>query len=503
MNSLRSNIRNNTNKAYTENGDLALRSTFNKNLDFFALASSLRKGPYKNYQILRDLLDAASTEDKNLLMKNIFFLRDVRGGNKERDLGRYALTYISNYYPNLFIKVIPFIPEIGRYDDLTYILYVTKQEIVKKAIAEFIGSQLFKDFSNPNPSLMAKWLPTTDAGKRTKSHAKALANELQTNFAWNPYQYHRIVKKIRKKLNLLETKITEENFSQIDYSKVAGQAMLKNKELFRRKDGDHFSEYETQLSQGNIKAKTDTMTPVQILENLLVKCYHGLTYFKLNDELAPQEIAFINNIWRDLDRNLTNKNIIVVRDGSGSMMGEPLNVASALAIYASECLTGVFKDSFITFSAYPELIEFPEKATSLSEKIKFLAPFNDCSNTNIEKVYNLILNSSIGIPEEDQIDTIVIVSDMQFDSVERGSNESTYENAKRKFNEMGVKFPHVVFWNVNARHVDFPASNNDNVSLVSGYSSELFKEIIKNEVKTPTERMLSTLSRYDYLDDIL
>lgn len=503
MNLLRNNIRNNANKTYTENGDLALRSTFNKNLDFFALASSLRKGSYKNYQILRNLLDAASSEDKIMLMKNIFFLRDARGGNKERDLGRYALTYMSNYYPDLFIKVIPSIPEIGRYDDLTYILYVTKQKMVKRAIAEFIGKQLSQDFSSPNPSLMAKWLPTTDAGKRSKSHAKALINELQTNFAWNPYQYHRVVKKIRKKLNLLETKITEENFSQIDYSKVAGQAMLKNKDLFRKKDGNHFSQYEAQLSQGNVAAKTNTMTPVQILENLLVKYYNGSTSFRLNNELAPQEVTFINNIWRDLDRNLTDKNIIVVRDGSYSMVGEPLNVASALAIYASECLTGAFKDSFITFSAYPELVEFPKTTISLSEKIKFLASFDDCSNTNIEKVYNLILKSSIGIPEEDQIDTIVIVSDMQFDCVENGSNESTYENAKRKFNEMGVKFPHVVFWNVNARHVGFSASNNDNVSLVSGYSSELFKEIIKNEVKTPTERMLSTLSRYDYLDDIL
>lgn len=125
------------------------------------------------------------------------------------------------------------------------------------------------------------------------------------------------------------------------------------------------------------------------------------------------------------------------------------------------------------------------------------------SNTNIEKVYSLIFKSSIGIPEKDQIDTIVIVSDMEFDEASYGTDESTYEQAKRQFKEHNVKFPHIVFWNVDARSVHYPATNNDDISLVSGYSSEIFKEIIKNEVKTPSERMLQTLSRYDFLNNIL
>lgn len=499
MNILRDNIRNNANITATENGDVALRSTFNKNLDFFALASSLRQGEYKDYSTLKDLLDMASTENKVLALKNIFFLRDIRDGNKERDLGRYALTYMSNYYPDDFIKIIAFIPEIGRFDDLTYVLYTTHQPKIKKEIARFIDYKLKEDLKSDKPSLLAKWLPTVDAGKKTKSHAKALIKELQENFNWNPYEYHRTVKKLRKKLRLLETKITEENFKEIDYSKVAGQAMLKNKDLFKRKDNERFGEYQNALNSGYVKAKTKTMTPVQLIEEITVPGWN----FRLDNQLEKEDLDFINNTWRDLDRNLTDKNIIVVRDGSGSMEGTPLNTASALAIYASECLTGAFKDSFITFSASPELVEFPENAKTLSDKVRFLEPFDDCSNTNIQRVYELLLKSSIGVPEKDQIDTVVIVSDMQFDSISYGATESTYERAKSGFAKAGIKFPHVVFWNVDARHVQFPASNNDDISLVSGYSSEVFKEIIRNDVKSPTERMLSTLSRYDYLDDIL
>ena len=127
----------------------------------------------------------------------------------------------------------------------------------------------------------------------------------------------------------------------------------------------------------------------------------------------------------------------------------------------------------------------------------------DWSTTDIEKVYNTILKASIGIPEEEQIDTIVIVSDMQFNYVESSEKESTYENAKRKFEQNNVKFPHIVFWNVDCKTISAPVSNNDNVSLVSGFSTELFEEIIKNDVKSPEERMLNVLSRYDYLNKIL
>lgn len=497
---LRQNIQANANKTYTENGDKAYLTTLNANLDFFALASSLRNNGYTRLKELKELLDKATVEDLNLAIKNIFFLRDVRNGNKERDLGRFALTYLSNNRPKTFNKIIEFIPVIGRFDDLTYVLSVTKQESVKKEIAHFILLQLESDNKSKNPSLLAKWLPTTDAGKKTRSQAKVLTCVLQKYFNMHPFAYHRMVKNIRKKLDLLETKITKEKFDQIDYSKVAGQAMLKNKSVFAKKDQERFNTYQKSLNKGEIKAKTDTITPVQLVEQLVNKSYYG---FNLNPMLTEKEKQFINNQWRDLDRNLTDKNIIVVRDGSGSMSGTPINAASALAIYASECLTGTFKNSFVTFSSRTELVEFPDSVKTLSDKLNFLSAYNDASTTDIEKVYSLILKSSIGIPEKDQIDTVVIVSDMEFDYIYHNTDESTYEYAKRQFKNHNVKFPHIVFWNVDARHTHYPATNNDNVSLVSGYSSEIFKEIIKNEVKTPSERMLQTLSRYDYLDDII
>lgn len=501
---LRDIIRENTNKTLTDNLDAAYKTTFDANLDFFASASSLRQYGFKNYKYLDELLTMAAMEDINLAIKNVFFLRDVRNGNKERDLGRYALTFIANNYPEEFSKILRFIPKIGRFDDLTYILSTTKNYEVKKQIAFSIWKQLEIDNKSDTPSLLAKWLPTTDAGKKTKSRAYDLTKVLKEEFDVNPFAYHRMVKNIRKKLDLVETKITKENFKAIDYEKVPGQAMLKNYNLFLRKDETHFEEYLDSLNKGEIKAKTTTMTPVELVK----RAYSEMNFEFWNDKPSSyyktsEALNFINNQWRNLKRIESDKNMIVVRDGSGSMIGQPMDVATSLAIYASECLTGKFKNSFITFSRFPELIEIPDKLTTLSEKLVYVNQYDDMFNTNIKKVYQLILESSIGLPESEQLDTVVIVSDMEFDNISYDSDESTYKYFENQFKKNNVKFPHVVFWNVDVKNLHFPATKNDNVSLVSGYSTEILKEIINNEVKSPIERMLTTLNRYDYLDKYL
>lgn len=284
---LKENIKNELNQTYTQNYDLAYKSTLNYNLDFFALASSLRNGEYKDYPKLKELLDRAYTENKILAIKNIFFLRDVRNGNKERDLGRFALTYVANNDPKVFKKIIPYIAEIGRWDDLVQILCATQQEKAKRDIAKVLYKQLQKDVKSKTPSLLAKWLPTVDAGKKANTQAKIIVKQMNID----KYVYHRMVKDIRKKLNLLETKIVEENFEKIDYSKVASQAMLKNKSLFLNKDSDHFKEYLKDLKNNKITAKTQTITPPQLVKQALRQPIEQ--NFRLNESLTKEEKDFI------------------------------------------------------------------------------------------------------------------------------------------------------------------------------------------------------------------
>ena len=131
--------------------------------------------------------------------------------------------------------------------------------------------------------------------------------------------------------------------------------------------------------------------------------------------------------------------------------------------------------------------------------------YNDYTNTDIEKVYNLILKvyNSPKFSKEDALDRIVIISDMEFDCAV-DSNDSTFEVFKKKFEDLGYKLPEVVFWNVRARSTHVPVKmNEENVKLVSGASSSIIDMVTKNEAYNPYDMMIKCLEKYSCFDSIV
>lgn len=96
----------------------------------------------------------------------------------------------------------------------------------------------------------------------------------------------------------------------------------------------------------------------------------------------------------------------------------------------------------------------------------------------------------------------MIISDMEFDQGTQGV--PNYEEFERKFKALGYEMPEVVFWNVNARRVHFAAkADQPNIRLVSGASASVIDAILENRSLSAEEHMLETLSKYDYLDELL
>ena len=65
------------NQTFTENSAPALKSTMNKVLDLFATGGALRG---KSEQDIVTLFIKAYSEDSLLALKNLFYIRDCRGG---------------------------------------------------------------------------------------------------------------------------------------------------------------------------------------------------------------------------------------------------------------------------------------------------------------------------------------------------------------------------------------------------------------------------------------
>lgn len=126
-----------TNKGTTENGCVTNISSLNPCLDFFALGAAKRARPEEAVSLFKK----AYATDKTTALRTLFYIRDVRGGQGERDIFRACLKDLSENDPEVAKKVLKFVPEYGRFDDL----FVCKDTPVEQDMVDLIKEQLRQD----------------------------------------------------------------------------------------------------------------------------------------------------------------------------------------------------------------------------------------------------------------------------------------------------------------------------------------------------------------------
>ena len=194
-----------------------------------------------------------------------------------------------------------------------------------------------------------------------------------------------------------------------------------------------------------------------------------------------------------------------------------MDVGDSITIYATENNIGEYKNKFITFSSKPQVVDFTG-CNTLADKLAYLNKYDDCSNTNIEAVFDMVLNTAIKhkYTQEELPKQILIVSDIEFDFVANDVynyyGESTPEVDKALFEELaeryeknGYKLPKLVFWNVNSRTNAIPLQQNElGVILVSGFSKNIFDMVLSTELD-PYKALIKELDsgRYDIVKEVL
>jgi putative uncharacterized protein 47 len=186
-------------------------------------------------------------------------------------------------------------------------------------------------------------------------------------------------------------------------------------------------------------------------------------------------------------------NAICVVDTSASMFGVPMNVATALGIYIAERNPSeTYRNKCLEFSHIVKFIDF-SKAKTLNEKMCCYT--YQCADTNIEKVFNCILELAIAnnLKQEDIPTHLIILSDMQFNSATGNYTNSDrkfktlMEKIRDKYNQQGYKIPQIIYWNLNVRRLNFPEIAKDGVCYVSGYSPAIMKAVLNTEMLTPLQ----------------
>lgn len=471
------------NKTETLNGATTYISSGKYCLDLFASIGASRNLDEK--EIVKRF-HRAFCEDKNLAMKILFYARDIRGGLGERKVFRTIIRNLPRTSRSALVKNIQYIPEYGRYDDLLEIMDTS----CKKEVVTFIKEQLQKDIANietDEVSLLAKWLPSINA---TNIQTVKLGKRLAQCLNMSEKEYRQTLSKLRAKIKIIENDLREKDYS-FDYSKQPSKAMFKYKKAFIRNDKERYEEFLNKVQSGAVKMNTGTLYPYDIVRSII----HG-------GELSDEEKKSLDVTWKALPNYTKDENALVVVDGSGSMYWggnpQPAEVAQSLAVYFAERNTGLFKNHFITFSENPRLVEI--KGDDIYNKIRFCIGFNECANTNIQKVFKLILKTATKnkLSQKDMPETIYIISDMEFDSCTVDADLTNFEYIKKKFYEKGYKLPRLVFWNVNSWQQQVPVKENEQgVVLVSGCTPKIFEMVMDGET-SPYKFMLDTINTERY-----
>lgn len=489
-NALLSGMKREFNWTRTENGALTYKSTMDAVLDLYYHAGGMRG---KN---IIDLFSKAYREDALLAVKTAFYVRNIRqGGQGERELFKQMLRWLIKNRSAVFNAIAPIVPIYGRWDDLL-------EFVDSKVVVDMVREQILEDIeSTDSTSLLAKWMPSANASSRS---TKKLARRWIKALSIDEPTYRKVLASLRKRINIVETAMSSGDWSSIDYSRVPSRASLIYRKAFGKRDGDRYGAYLAAVEKGEAKINANTLYPYDLVTKYTQMNAYRSMYGSDTD-------ATVEALWKALPNYADNdENMLVVSDVSSSMyQGKPqaIDISVSLAIYAAERNHGPFAHNFITFSAQPRLITLSTGA-SLFDKVKEVFAAGVGYDTNLQAVFSMLLRvaKENNVAQADMPAKIVVISDMEFNSPDRFGKISNYDAIKRQYSNAGYAMPVVVFWNVNSRAPQAPATaTQEGVLLVSGASASNFMHIAGAKATTPLELMLEVINsdRYAAVEEAL
>lgn len=512
----------------TENGAVAYNTTYSNILDLFITSVGNHKHtrrivkakmPMRNVMGIEEetetdeeysqpknfsnqvaKLSLAWNENPELLLKLIAQTRDPRNGKGERDLGLEFFRWLKDNKNSTYRKNIArFVKEYGRWNDLN-VMSQDELGYIDPFEMNVFAEQLREDLLIEKPSLAAKWAPREHGA--SADLAIVLADIM---FPDDPYAMKRyrkeVIAPLMQKLNVVEVKMCANEWENIKFDHVPAKAMLlygrdsvtkyseekqKQPGAFIRHQEERFKEYRDNVKKGKAEIKTAGIQPHELVSKITSS----------EDETVElQWSAMIDK----LRQSGKLPNAISIVDVSGSMRGEPMDVAIALGLVTSELSEGIFHNKVITFSANPEL--FDTTAPTLHERVQKIGNMRWGMNTNFQAAYQLILKSAVmfGVPKEQMPKVIFVFTDMQFDQASNCCQERTlYDNAKIDFESAGYELPQMVFWNLrDSVNGGFPVTKSKSgTAFVSGFSAILLKAFMNGSEFTPESILHTLLDRY-------
>ena len=246
----------------TENGARALNSTGEAVLDLFSVIGALRNAD--GLRIER-LFEEAYREDPLLTCRTVFYARDIRGGLGERELFRKILSHAANVHPEMVLPNIHLIGLYGRFDDLYCLVDTPVENHMWDYMRSLFAADLELMEAGQPCSLLAKWIKTPDA---SSNKTRALGIRTAKALGYTVYDFKRKLRALRKYIDVVEIKMSAKRWTEIDYSTVPSNAMMKHRQAFWKHDKEGMQKFLEALEKGEIKINAATLFPYDLVEKI-------------------------------------------------------------------------------------------------------------------------------------------------------------------------------------------------------------------------------------------
>ena len=453
-------------------------------------------------------------EDPLYTMKWLMYARHIKLGLGERDIFRMMLTKIGDLHPEMALQFIigTELWNYGRWDDVLRIFFDTTSGILHDGLGALIANQFRRDVIacglGDSISLLAKWMPSNNTSSKQKRSEAVI---LQSLLHLSAREYRKTLSRLREYLAVVDRKASLNQWNDINYNHVPSKANLKYRNAFLKHDEERRQAYLTSLEKGDdaVKINANSMFLYDIVQAYIDNnsCWRNI--------LRPYDET-LEQLWHAQESPKDYDDILVIRDGSGSMGQQlsgnssvtALSVADSIALYCSQHNKNEsFRNRFITFSNRPQMVDI-SMCQTLRDKLRRLHRFDDYSNTDIEATFDLILDIAVKnhLHQNELPSACLIISDMQFDQATKHEDNTTViESCRQKFKALGYTMPRLIFWNVSVyAHNTIPVQMHPSgVILVSGFSKSIVDMVVSRELNPETALKAELDAKCSIVDEVL
>lgn len=470
-------------RTYTENGGRAWdRSGGGSLLDLFANIGGMRK---RDDGDIISQWKSARKENPQLADNLILYTRNIRdGGLGERRIARLLLKELAYYDTAKITRNFDTIVDCGRWDDLFVFIGTPAETTMWDYIVNQFKSDMAGAMANKPISLLAKWAPSINtSSQETRNLAKTVIKKLGTT----PREYRKMLAKLRRYLNILEAKISRNDWDSINFEQIPSLAMKRYLSAFGKHCYEAFGEYKAKLVKGEAKVNAATLYPYDIVEPMI---YGRYGY----DEVVSEKQ------WESLPNYVDGTfDVVCMADVSGSMSGRPMATSIGLSTYFAQRNKGAYHGLYMSFTSTPSFIKL-EDNWSLDECVRYVLRAGVGYSTNLDLAFQLIYRVAERTREVPK--ALVVISDGEIDRWNRPGDSycaSIAEKWKRNYAAIGLRAPKLILWNCEARgQAKYLAQAHENVAYCSGQSAGTFKHLIDLIEYSAYDAMVRILSKPEF-----